>query len=141
LVCLGLDEAFPTGGPYPRPLGEGDFQLPVTSAPSAVATFSLGVLSGSMRWITDTDAGPDGTTLTTERLILREQRPADTEPLVAAFADENYSRFKPLPWWSGKIDQAISKSGPPSYARSPSPSKFGEERIPLIRSQRPSPIS
>lgn len=32
-------------------------------------------------------------TLHTERLILREQRPADTEALVAAFADESYSRF------------------------------------------------
>jgi RimJ/RimL family protein N-acetyltransferase len=32
-------------------------------------------------------------TLHTERLILREQRPHDTEPLVAAFADDSYSRF------------------------------------------------
>ena len=31
-------------------------------------------------------------TLHTPRLILREQTPADTEPLVAAFADESYSR-------------------------------------------------
>jgi len=32
-------------------------------------------------------------TLHTERLILREQTPDDTEALIAAFADENYSRF------------------------------------------------
>lgn len=29
----------------------------------------------------------------TERLILRGQRPDDTEPLMAAFADDGYSRF------------------------------------------------
>lgn len=32
-------------------------------------------------------------TLHTPRLILRAQRPSDTEPLMAAFADEDYSRF------------------------------------------------
>ena len=32
-------------------------------------------------------------TLVTPRLILRAQRPSDTEPLMAAFADESYSRF------------------------------------------------
>ncbi len=32
-------------------------------------------------------------TLQTPRLILRAQRPEDTEPLMAAFADEGYSRF------------------------------------------------
>ena len=32
-------------------------------------------------------------TLHTRRLILRAQQPSDTEPLMAAFADESYSRF------------------------------------------------
>jgi RimJ/RimL family protein N-acetyltransferase len=32
-------------------------------------------------------------TLHTPRLILRAQRPSDTEPLMAAFADDDYSRF------------------------------------------------
>ena len=32
-------------------------------------------------------------TLHTARLILREQRPSDTEALVAAFADDDYARF------------------------------------------------
>ena len=32
-------------------------------------------------------------TLRTARLILRAQRPSDTEPLMAAFADDDYSRF------------------------------------------------
>ena len=32
-------------------------------------------------------------TLHTKRLILRAQQPSDTEPLMAAFADDNYSRF------------------------------------------------
>lgn len=32
-------------------------------------------------------------TLHTKRLILRAQQPSDTEPLMAAFADEGYARF------------------------------------------------
>jgi RimJ/RimL family protein N-acetyltransferase len=32
-------------------------------------------------------------TLHTRRLILRAQRPSDTEPLMAAFADDDFSRF------------------------------------------------
>jgi RimJ/RimL family protein N-acetyltransferase len=32
-------------------------------------------------------------TLHTERLILRAQRPEDTEPLMAAYADEDFARF------------------------------------------------
>ena len=32
-------------------------------------------------------------TLHTKRLILRAQQPSDTAPLMAAFADDNYSRF------------------------------------------------
>lgn len=32
-------------------------------------------------------------TLQTPRLILRPQRPDDTEPLIAAFADDDFSRF------------------------------------------------
>lgn len=32
-------------------------------------------------------------TLTTERLILRAQRPSDTETLIAAFADDDFARY------------------------------------------------
>jgi len=36
-------------------------------------------------------------TLHTPRLILRAQQPSDTEPLMAAFADDDYARFITLP--------------------------------------------